>query len=133
MIINVCLLHSKQRGALSSSESGRHGSYVCTVGELCVCCFCNQPTDSSRLLRTDCCCWQLISLLNSRADPWGEKWGLLKSVVKSCSFYLSQDFSVDLFVPEWAEEEVLSFLSAFFWSADCVDVVFWLCRRHARC
>lgn len=114
MIIIVCLLHSKQRGALSFSESGRHGSHGCAVGELCVCCLGNQPTDSSRLLRTGCCCWRLISLLNSRADPWGEKLGLLKSVAKSCSFYLSQDFSLDLFVPEWAEEKVLSFLSAFF-------------------
>lgn len=133
MIIIVCLLHSKQRGALSFSESGRHGSHGCAVGELCVCCLGNQPTDSSRLLRTGCCCWRLISLLNSRADPWGEKLGLLKSVAKSCSFYLSQDFSLDLFVPEWAEEKVLSFLSAFFQSTDCVDVVFWLRRSHARC
>lgn len=48
----------------------------------------------------DCCWRQLISLLNSRAGSRGEKLGLLKSVAKSCSFYLSQDFSLDLSVPE---------------------------------
>jgi len=41
MIISVSLLHNKQHRALSFSESGRHASYIGTVGELCICCFCN--------------------------------------------------------------------------------------------
>lgn len=107
MIISVFLLHNKQHGALSFSESKRHASYICTVGEPCICRFCNWPTNPSRFLRPDCCCWQLISLLNARADSWGEKLGLLKSVTKSCSFHVSQDFMFDLFISERAGEPFL--------------------------
>lgn len=113
MIINVFLLHNKQHRTLSFPESGRQANYICTVGELCIYCFCDQPTNPSRFPRPDYCSWQLISLLNSRADSRGEKLSLLKSVAKSCSFSLSQDFSLDLFISEWAEEKTLSFLSAF--------------------
>lgn len=113
MIINVFLLHNKQHRTLSFPESGWQANYICTVGELCICCFCNQPTNPSRFLRPDYCSWQLISLLNSRAGSRGEKLSLLKSVAKSCSFYLSQDFSLNLLVSEWAEWKILSFLSVF--------------------
>lgn len=119
MIINVFLLHNKQHRTFSFPESGRQANYICTVGELCICCFCNQPTNPSRFPRPDYCCWQLISLLNSRADSWRAKLGLLKSVAKSCSFSLSQDFSLNLFISEWAEERNLSFLSAFLEGSLC--------------
>lgn len=132
MIINVFLLHNKQHRTRSFLESGRQANHICTVGELCICCFCNQPTNPSRFLRPDYCCWQLISLLHSRAGSRGEKLGLLKSVTKSCSFSLSQGFSLNLFISEWTELKILYFLSALS-EAACVMFCSCLCRRCARC
>lgn len=124
MIISVFLLHNKQHGALSFSESKRHASYICTVGEPCICRFCNWPTNPSRFLRPDCCCWQLISLLNARADSWGEKLGLLKSVTKSCSFHLSRDFMFDAFISAWAGES--------FWSTEHGDSQLLVTQRACK-
>lgn len=125
MIINVFLLHNKQHRTLSFPESGRQANYICTVGELCIHCFCNQPTNPSRFPRPDYCSWQLIPLVHSRAGSRGEISG------KSCSFFLSQDFSLNLFISEWAEEKILYFLESLLGGQPVF--CFCLCRRCARC
>lgn len=114
----VCLLMSSYctwlHGALSFSESRRHA----VTSALRVSCAFTAPAVSQQTspdFRGQNVAASSFSLYSTLEQILRMKsWACWNQWAKSCSLHFSQDFVVELFISEWADEKVLSSLRAFF-------------------